>query len=243
MKLSVIVSVLNSHEIVRRQILYWEKTHIPDDVEIIYLDDGSNPPLEFNHNLKNFKIHPTNDIRPWTVAFSRNLGARLARGEYLLMTDIDYIITPEAIEAARNVKEDKMGFRRQFGVLDEYGNFTQDIKALKAYGLQREKVYLSPHPNNFVMRKDTFFAVGGYREDRMNEGYPKCTDDGGFKRRWSRKQDAGEVTIQNPDLRPTLYMFPSGQYCGDVDYNPFNLFHDLTRKTEGNYWYQNKRYA
>jgi hypothetical protein len=31
-----------------------------------------------------------------------------------------------------------------------------------------------------------------------------------------------------------LYMFPNGQFCGDVDYNPFSLFHELTRKTKEN---------
>jgi len=35
-----------------------------------------------------------------------------------------------------------------------------------------------------------------------------------------------------------LLMFPNGQYCGDVDYNPFGLFHTLTRKTDKNHWYK-----
>jgi hypothetical protein len=38
-------------------------------------------------------------------------------------------------------------------------------------------------------------------------------------------------------------MFPNGQYCGDVDYNPFNLFHALTRKTEYNLELQRRREA
>jgi glycosyltransferase involved in cell wall biosynthesis len=88
MKLSVIVSILNSHEIVRRQILHWEKMDIPDGVEIIYLDDGSYPPLLFETELKNFTIHPTEDYRPWTTGFARNTGAKLAKGEFLLMTEM-----------------------------------------------------------------------------------------------------------------------------------------------------------
>jgi len=242
LKLSIIISILNSHEIVRRQYLHFAKMNLPNDVEIIFLDDGSDPPLT-PCNLKNFTLHATDDNRQWTTGIARNTGARMARGEYLLMTDIDYIIPRDAIEAARNLKEDKMGFKREFGVLDENGNLTQDMNVLRQWGLAEDRIRsrgtkIAPHPNNFVMRKETYWKLGGYREDRMNEGYPKCTDDGAFKIRWTNLLKSGQVTIQDADLRPTLYMFPSGQYCGDVDYNPFGIFHNLTRKTDVNYWYQ-----
>ena len=52
---------------------------------------------------------------------------------------------------------------------------------------------------------------------------------------WAEAFAKGTVTM-NPD-RTTLWMFPNGQFCGDVDYNPFGLFHGLTRKTEQNHWY------
>jgi len=45
-KLSIIIPVLNSHEIVRRQIAHFKKMNLPDDVELIIVDDGSDPPLE-----------------------------------------------------------------------------------------------------------------------------------------------------------------------------------------------------
>ena len=243
MKLSIIIAILNSHEIVRRQYLHFSKMDLPEDVEIIFIDDGSYPPLE-PPGIKNFTLHYTNDKRQWTTGIARNTGARVAKGKYFLMTDIDYIIPRDAIEAARNLKEDKMCFRREFGVLDDDGNITQDINILRQWGLAENRIKsrgtkIAPHPNNFVMRKEIFWKLGGYREDRMNEGYPKCTDDGAFKIRWTKLLNSGGATIKDADLRPTLYMFPSGQYCGDVDYNPFGMFHDLTRKTKENYWYAN----
>jgi len=248
MKLSIIIAVLNSHEIVRRQILHFNSLYevgIPSDVEVIFVDDGSDPPLELDVPCGfHCRILTTNDKRQWTTGIARNMGARMTNGEYLLMTDIDYIITEECIEAARNLKEDKMCFKREFGVLDENGNLTQDLNILRKWGLTEDRIKsrgtkLAPHPNNFVMRKEIFWKLGGYREDRMNEGYPKCTDDGAFKIRWTKLLNSGGATIQDADLRPTLYMFPSGQYCGDVDYNPFGMFHELTRKTKENYWYAN----
>lgn len=242
MKLSIIVSILNSHEIVRRHLLYFERIGVPDDVEILYMDDGSNPPLSFpDCKLKNLRIIPTGipqfadgKFIDGRVGRARNMGARLAQGEYLLMTDIDYIIPRDAIEAGRNLTYDKQGFRRQFGVLDENGNLTQDFDVLRSYGLlgkriQERGTLIAPHPNNFIMRKSTFFAIGGYREDRIGWNYPDGHDRW-FKRDWTRYYDSGKATL-SPE-RTTLYMYPTGQFCGDVDYNPFGLFHKLSRKNE-----------
>lgn len=240
MKLSVIVSVLNSHEIVRRQILHWRKMDLPDDVEVIYLDDGSVPPLvRPDWAPRNLIIRATNDFRPWTVELARNLGARIARGDNLLMTDIDYIIPRESIEAGRNLKYDKEGLKRQLGVLDEFGEVTQNLDVLRKYGLLESRAfhkgtYLPPHPNNFIMRKEVFWELGGYREDLVDRPYPNKGDTY-FKRAWAESYAKGKYTLS--PTRTTLLMFPNGQFCGDVDYNPFGLFHDLSRKTDQNYHY------
>ena len=53
MKLSIIIAVLNSQEILRRLILYWSRMSLPDDVEFIIMDDGSKPPLIDPIGLKN----------------------------------------------------------------------------------------------------------------------------------------------------------------------------------------------
>jgi len=43
MKLSIVISIYQSHEIVRRQALHFAKMGLPDDVEFIFVDDGSDP--------------------------------------------------------------------------------------------------------------------------------------------------------------------------------------------------------
>src|SRR4030043_228401 len=100
MKLSIVIAVLNSHEIVRRQILHYEKMDMPDGVEILFIDDGSDPPIVSDTKLKNFTIYATNDFRPWTVELARNFGIKKAKGEYILITDMDYIIPRECILSA-----------------------------------------------------------------------------------------------------------------------------------------------
>lgn len=241
MKLSVVISVLNSHEILRRQILHWSRMNLPNEVEFIILDDGSDEPLK--GEMKNLSIYPTNDKRAWTVELARNMGARLAKGEYLLMTDIDYIIPQDAFVSAMLLKEDKMRFKRHFGILDENGKLTQDMNVLRTYGLLESRIEnrgtrLGPHPNNFVMRKETYWMLGGYREDLVDRPYPNKGDTY-WKRTWAEAYEKGRVT--QCDYRPTLFMFPNGQYCGDVDFNPFGLFHELTRKTPNNHWYVNPK--
>ena len=41
MKLSIVIPVLNSHEVVRRQCLHFAKMPLPDDVEVVLVDDGA----------------------------------------------------------------------------------------------------------------------------------------------------------------------------------------------------------
>ena len=236
MKLSIIIPVLNSHEIVRRQVLHYGKLNIPDNVEILFIDDGSDPPIVVDNLPAYLKIYYTNDTRPWTWALARNGGAKLAKGEYFLMTDLDYIITQEAIDYALTFTGDKIRFKRQFGILDENGDFTQDVDTLLKYGLLPERVSkkglnVPPHPNNFVMRSDIFWDLGGYREDRFMLPYPQG-EDRWFKREWMKAVDKGKY--QESEYRPTIYMFPNGQFCGNVDYNPFGLFHKLSRRTDNN---------
>lgn len=240
MKLSIIIPVLNSPEVVRRQILYLAGLGLPGDVELLLVDDGSEPQLEIHNAGKSWlKITRTRDYRPWTWALARNKGARLARGEYLLMTDIDHILSADAIETARTFGGQKIQFQRQFGVLSENGELVQDLDTLKTYGLQDKWINpalsVPPLPNNFVMRADVFWALGGYREDLVGRPYPQG-EDHAFKGAWKRWIGEGKGQVHT--YRPTLYVFPTGQFCGDVDYNPFGLFHGLSRKSARNAKYR-----
>jgi hypothetical protein len=162
------------------------------------------------------------------------------------MLDGDYILTRKAIMRAREFEGDRLGVRREFGVLTEAGAFAQDKDTLLAYGLspQRYKerqARLAPHPNNYVMRAEVFAMMGGYDEKLiLSRDYPQ-KEDTAFKRKLREMEAAGKITCSDEN-RPLVYMYPNGQYCGDVDYNPFGLFHTLSRKTEHNHWYKNPRY-
>lgn len=236
-KLSIVIPCLNSHEVVRRQLLHFERMGLPDDTELILVDDGSDPPIRNTANLP-VTIFSTNDTRPWTWALARNAGARVARGEYLLMFDVDHIATPFAIGFIRRFTGLKVQFFREFGVLDENGVLTQDRGVLEEYGLPRDKsLRLGPLPNNFAMRKDLFWELGGYREDLVEKPYPQG-EDRAFRSAWRTFDPDGKKVCEH---RPKMLMFPNGKYLGDVDADPKGLFHGLSRKTSRNFWYQQQR--
>ena len=235
MKLSIVIPVLDSHEVVRRQLLHFERVGLPSDTELILVDDGSAPPIENTSSLS-VTIHCTHDKRPWTWALARNAGARLATGEYLLMYDLDHVASRELIEFVCECDGPRVQFVREFGVLDENGVLTQDRDVLLSHGLAKEKALgVGPHPNMFAMKREVFWRIGGYREDLVTRSYPQG-EDRLFKKAWHNY--SREAGAQNNTIRPKLYVFPSGKLIGDVDADPQKLFHGLSRKTHRNHWYK-----
>jgi len=206
--------------------------NLPSDIEVIFVDDGSDPPLALNGAPSNFTMLHTNDKRPWTQPIARNMGVRHARGEYVICTDIDHIITRDLISAVEEINTDVLRFKREFGVLDVNGNFTQDLDVLAYYGLPEKRfksagLRIRPHSNSYAICRELFLELGGSRENRIMF-YPN-RDEVPLKSMLKRMQARGEITIQDTDERPTIYMFPVGHYCGNVDCDPLGLFHKLSR--------------
>ena len=221
-KLSIIIPVLNSHEIVRRQIEHFKKMDLPDDVEIIIVDDGSDPPLESD----DVKIIQTNDTRPWTQPKARNIGANCATGDVMLFTDIDHVIDEKAVIFGMDFKYDYGRFYRELGILDEDGNLTQDPDELIKWGVPEKKargdLHVGCHAMSMYVKPDVFNKTGGFREKLTKH---PTHDDGDMKRKLNRN-----VFLKCPDdERPKIYLIPNGRYTGGKDDNPHGYFHDLCR--------------
>lgn len=221
-KISIVISVYQSYEIVRRQFIHLRKITKDLPVEIIIVDDGSNPPIpEANYQ--------TGNKLAWTQGLGRNLGASKAKGEYLFMTDIDHIISKEALEDALNFTGNKMIFRRQLAILDQNGEVRQDGENLELWGA-REKRDASVHGNTWVMKKSVFDELGGYAEEHSLIGYhPKNKegDDCYFNGKWNKK-----FAGTRPDVGRDIYVFPIGRFHKNGDLNPFGLFHNLSQSIQ-----------
>jgi len=243
--ISIVIPVLNSHEVFRRHMTYLERIlKKSDKVEIIIVDDGSSPALSYENDFDlDFKIEYTHDERPWTWALARNRGARLAKGKYLLMYDIDHFPAREIFDILPTCDTDKVIFHREFGILNEQGELSQDLDTLVDYGFnmdryKRHKLRITALPNNFAMKREVFWDIGGYREEFFRRAYPQG-EDRYFKKSWLMWQRENNGTCS--DQRPIIYMFPNGYLVdGDVDADPKKLFHTLTRKTKRNSKYRRK---
>jgi len=235
MKISIVINVLASYGIVRRQLLHFSKMGLPGGIEIIIVDDGSNPPITASTKLPNLTIIYTNDKRPWTQGLARNAGARIANGEYLMMTDIDHIFSKESIMATYNYTGDKMVFPRYYGALNENGDLITDLEGLLPYGLDvgrlkgRRKWSAGFHGNTFAIKKSIFHELGGYEERRcigmMHQG-KRRGEDIYFAVAYNRAFCQGKY--KSVDAGPKMYMFPIGRFHVMGDTNPGGLFHGLS---------------
>jgi glycosyltransferase involved in cell wall biosynthesis len=246
MKLSIVIAVLNSPEIVRRQLLFFKKMNLPDDIEIVFVDDGSKPPLECEP-IKNFRLLKTNDFREWTQPAARNFGVKNAYGEKVIVTDIDHIIDRKLIDFVYNDTEYSMiKFRREAAVLLEDGTFTQDEEELRRWGLVEKYVRrkkMGPHTNSFAMDRELYLQHGGVSERLVGTGKYPNREEQTIRARARCDARKGRIKIlektsANQEVRPVLYMFPNGRFCGSNDFNPFGFFHTLSREK---WWQKNAK--
>lgn len=217
MRLSVVIAVYNSHEIVRRQLLHFKRLALP--LEVIVVDDCSEP------SIVGATLRTENKLA-WTQGLARNAGAAIAKGRYLFFTDIDHILSREALLDALAFEGNKMIFRRQIAVLDEEGQLRQEQGILRDWGYDKEKLDASVHGNTFVMRKDIFEALGGYDPEYSLYGYHPASrqgDDCRFNQKWNRAY-RGTPPVVGHDI----YLFPTGRFHRDGNTNPFGFFHDLS---------------
>lgn len=243
MKVSVVIAVLNSHKVVVRQIRHFKKMGLPKDVEIIFVDDGSNPPLDYQTcGLRNFYVYFTNDKRPWTQGLARNLGASKAKGEYLFFTDIDHIITKEAINDVLAFNGSKMVFYRYFGILDLRGNIVSDVKSMLDFGLDPARlkgrrgvlkdghIFAGSHGNTYAIKKTIFDKIGGYDprycQSMFHVGGRYQSEEAKFNSKFIRMWLSGQANTVVSESK--IYHYPVSRFRKDGDNNPFGLFHKLS---------------
>lgn len=130
-------------------------------IEIIIVDDGSPEPaadVDLGCTVPiELSIYRVTEDRPWHQHAARNLGAHVAQGPWLLLTDMDHVLTAHNADA----------LLKRLGKLDPgTAYFLHRIEASTGLAtLAADGITPKPHPNSFVMTRDLYWQAGGYDED------------------------------------------------------------------------------
>jgi len=131
-------------------------------VEVIVVDDGSPRPAvaPIQPLPVAFRLFRIAVDRRWNWLAARNIGAHHARAGWLLLTDMDHVVTLPTLMAA------------------VYGQ--HDPATIYAF-TRREHTGepIAPHSASFLLSRDLFWTIGGY--DETLAGY--YGTDGDFRRR------------------------------------------------------------
>lgn len=128
-------------------------------IEVIIVDDGSPEPaadVVRPEGLPEVSIYRVLEDRPWHQHAARNLGAEVATAPWLLLTDMDHVLTAEAAD----------GLLKRLPRLDNRtAYFLHRVEATTGEPTLNNDGYPKPHPNSFVMTRDLYWEAGGYDED------------------------------------------------------------------------------
>lgn len=156
-KITLILPFYQNHKMLFKQLEVMQSwdLEIRKNTEIIIVDDCSPTPA-----LDVFELNPINGLKldiklfrlkedlPWNWIACRNIGAKEASGKWLLMTDMDHIVSNELLTWLHNAY----------------------LKEYVAYYFTRvdgpeQRPNPKPHPNSYFMTKDLFWKAGGYDEN------------------------------------------------------------------------------
>jgi len=144
----------NNPEMLKLQMRSWDKYEgeLRNSVKLILIDDGSqeSPAYDIFKECKIPKeLYKIEENIPWNQHGARNLGAKVCSNvnDWMFMSDIDIVLPPEAAYSLLEKTLDPgkhYTFERVFAPdLTEYLN----------------------HCNTFLVKRDVYWAVGGYDED------------------------------------------------------------------------------
>ena len=121
-----------------------------DACEIVIVDDCSPvfPARDVirEYDLPNIRLFRLGVDLPWNQDAARNIGAHEARGEYLLLTDIDHVVPESTLSELCDIED----------------NLSVYTLARKAHF--SDKVIPS-HVNSYFLSKALYWGIGGYDED------------------------------------------------------------------------------
>lgn len=140
-RVTLVVPYYQNADFLKAQLATWHD--YPPEASVIVVDDGSPEPARVTGSrVRLFRIEQ--DI-PWNWLAARNIGAHHADDGWLLLTDMDHVVTPETMLSVM------------------YGQHDPKV----VYGFSRREhtgATIPPHSASFLMTRQMFWTIGGYDE-------------------------------------------------------------------------------
>lgn len=165
--ITYILPYYNQPLMLAKQLETWASygSYAREHLTFIVVDDGSPipaKPLVAEH--AGVQLYQIDVDIPWNRAGARNLGATVATTDWIVHTDTDHVLPPDAAEALVGRQNDynpKTWYRfRRFrvGAADETRNKDKIPRAQK-FG------EIKPHIDSYLCTRKLYWQVGGYDED------------------------------------------------------------------------------
>jgi hypothetical protein len=151
---------------------------LKDRLEVVLVDDGS-PELDSAAQfVSTFVSHPDNALprisvyrvledRPWHQHGARNLGAHVARAQWLLLTDMDHVCSAELVASCLDLMQ--VARADDFYTFERRDAPTRGPWKASHWPTMKPTINgdgeLKPHVNSFMVGRELYWRVGGYDED------------------------------------------------------------------------------
>jgi hypothetical protein len=152
-KLTLVYSYFENRNMLKFQVGAWNSysKKVKERLEVIVTDDCSRskhapeiPPVGFK-----FRLFRITEKVPWNWLEARNIGALNADSKWLLLTDMDHVLSPKSAE-------------RLFFHLDKLDDtMAYQFRRVVAPNMDSYKY----HNDSFLVTKKIFWKSGGYDED------------------------------------------------------------------------------
>jgi hypothetical protein len=175
-RIALCVTYYNNPRMLARQLHEWSKypEHVREAFEFVIVDDGSAQPasdvLLFDalSTVSLPTLYRIDDDIPWNQHGARNLAAQQIECPWLLMLDVDHVLTAENAERIadhRDAFDMSRWFRfprERIGAEDETRTKDSTLRGIRP---ELSGVTVNPAMNCYLVTRDAYWQAGGYNED------------------------------------------------------------------------------
>ncbi|MCK5818675.1 MAG: glycosyltransferase family 2 protein [Psychromonas sp.] len=169
---SIVIPCYQQQDLLLRALNSVAKQHY-DNIEVIVVDDGSEPPIVINWPQFDFTVK---NIRQENKGLSnaRNTGLSKASGKYIKFLDADDKLLPNCIEDQVNSLPDNNHFISVIGYIEHQEETQCEYSVIPAFtdGLSALLLVNIGPPHAFLYTTQSVNSIGGFYEgDRVDGGH------------------------------------------------------------------------